>query len=232
MLENGLRGRALKRRVWDLLRSSNLDKALDELSQLPLRRVVNPLFSLLYSEDEEIKWRSVTAMGLIVSIIASNDMESARTVMRRLMWNLNDESGGIGWGSPEAMGEIMACQEELADEYAHILVSYIREDGNYLDQQLLQRGVIWGLGRLAQVRPHILQSRDATRFISPYLRSSDATIRALAAWTMGFLGAKISRSEIERLLTDDTEVRLYVYRRLAVCSLSEITREALYLARS
>lgn len=25
-------------------------------------------------------------------------MDSARIVMRRLMWSLNDESGGIGWG--------------------------------------------------------------------------------------------------------------------------------------
>jgi len=40
--------------------------------------------------------------------------------MRRLMWNLNDESGGIGWGNPEAMGEILACHEALANEYAPI----------------------------------------------------------------------------------------------------------------
>jgi len=36
------------------------------------------------------------------------------------MWSLNDESGGIGWGAPEAMGAIMARHTGLADEYANI----------------------------------------------------------------------------------------------------------------
>lgn len=44
-------------------------------------------------------------------------MEKACTVMRRLMWTLNDEFGGIGWGVPEAMGEIMVCHKGLAHIY-------------------------------------------------------------------------------------------------------------------
>ena len=63
-------------------------------------------------------------MGQVVSNLADTDMESARVIMRRLIWNLNDESGGIGWGSPEAMGDIMACHERLAGEYHRLLVSY------------------------------------------------------------------------------------------------------------
>ena len=31
------------------------------------------------------------------------------------MWTLNDESGGIGWGSPEVMGEILAAHKGLAE---------------------------------------------------------------------------------------------------------------------
>ena len=61
-------------------------------------------------------------MGALVFSLAEQDMESARVVMRRLMWNLNDESGGIGWGSPEAMGEIMARHSGLAEEYSKISV--------------------------------------------------------------------------------------------------------------
>jgi len=53
-------------------------------------------------------------MGRVVSSLAEKDMESARVVMRRLMWNLNEESGGIGWGCPEAMGETMARSAPLA----------------------------------------------------------------------------------------------------------------------
>lgn len=150
-------GRGLKRKVYDLLKSADFEQALEELCRLPARQVINPLFSFLYNSDEQIKWRAVTAMGAVVANLADKDMEEARVIMRRLMWNLNDESGGIGWGSPEAMGEILACHEGLAKEYVNILISYTMEDGNYLENEILQRGLLWGIGRLSQVRPHLVR---------------------------------------------------------------------------
>ncbi|MCJ7684326.1 MAG: hypothetical protein MUO68_08530, partial [Desulfobacteraceae bacterium] len=116
-----MKGRILKQRVLDLLGSEELDSALEALCSMPLLRVINSLFSFLYRTDEQIRWRAVTAMGAAVAGLAHEDMEQARVIMRRLIWNLNDESGGIGWGSPEAMGEILACHELLADEYAPVL---------------------------------------------------------------------------------------------------------------
>jgi HEAT repeat protein len=218
---------ALKHRVLSLLKLPDFDQALDELSKLHPRKVINTLIASLYTDDEDMKWRAVTAMGFIVSNIAAKDMESARTIMRHLMWSLNDESGGIGWGAPEAMGEIMTCNEGLAEEFAHILLSYIREDGNYIDYQPLQRGVVWGLGRLAQVRPDILREKDATRILYPCLGSSDATVRALAAWAMGLLGVQDGRSQLEALLTDNAEVHLYRDRHFSVRRVSEMASEAL-----
>ena len=94
-------------------------------------------------------------MGYAVDELARADREAARVVMRRLMWNLNDESGGIGWGVPEATGEIMARNPVLAEEYASILISYLREDGNFLEMEPLQCGILWGLHRLNTCRPGI-----------------------------------------------------------------------------
>ncbi|MFA4909834.1 MAG: DVU0298 family protein [Desulfobacteria bacterium] len=227
MLKKSTGRTALKRKVLSLLKLSDFDQALDELSKLPTHRVINPLITSLCTDDEEMKWRAVTAMGFIVSNVAEKDMEAARTVMRSLMWSLNDESGGIGWGAPEAMGEIMACNKGLAEEFAHILLSYIREDGNYIDYQPLQRGVVWGLGRLAQMRPDILREKDATRILCPCLGSSDTTVRALAAWAVGLLGVEDGRSQLEALLTDNAEVHLYRDRYLGVRRISEMAREAL-----
>lgn len=227
MLKKSIGRTALKHRVLNLAKLPDFDQALDELSKLPPRRVINTLIASLCTDDEEMKWKAVSAIGFIVSNIAAKDMESARTIMRRLMWNLNDESGGVGWGAPEAMGEIMACNEGLAEEFAHILLSYIREDGNYIDYQPLQRGVVWGLGRLAQVRPEILREKDATRILCPCLGSSDASVRALAAWAIGLLGVEDGRSELEALLTDNEEVHLYRDRYLVVRRVSEMACEAL-----
>jgi len=164
-------------------------------------------------------------MGEVVANLAEEDMESARIVMRRLMWSLNDESSGIGWGAPEAMGEIMACHEGLAKEYAHILVSYIMQDGNLLEHELLQQGVVWGLGRLGQVRPHLVQ--DAVPYLHLYLESWDATLRGLVAWTMGLLGVDTARLQLESLLEDNAEIQIYLNRKLVACRVSDLAKQAL-----
>jgi len=219
--------RDLKTKVLSLLKTSDIDQALSELSHFSPRRVINPLFSLFCSQDEGIRWKAITAMGFIVSTIASKDMESARIVMRRLMWSLNDESGGIGWGAPEAMGEIMACHEGLANEFVHILVSYIREDGNFIEYELLQRGVLWGIGRLAQVMPDILRQRNIEHMLLLHLTSSDPIIRALAVWTIGLIGIEESRPRVQTLLTDNTKVQIYFNRNLVIRTIAKIAEEAL-----
>jgi len=220
-----LRGRSLKQKVLELLKLEDLDQAIDQLCQLPSRHAINPLFSFLYNRDEKIKWRAVTAMGAVVSNLADEDMESARVIIRRLMWNLNDESGGIGWGSPEAMGEILTCHETLAKEYSQILISYTREDGNFQEHQLMQRGVLWGIGRLAQTNPELVM--DAVPYLIPYLDSSDATVRGMTVWALGLLGVYEVQPNLDQLKKDESELKIYIDRRLIKCKVKELVEEAL-----
>jgi hypothetical protein len=210
----------------DLLRSREFDSAAGELRQLPGRRFLNSLRSALCS-DEEAKWAAVTLMGLLTAELAERDLESARVVMRTLMWNLTEECGGIPWGVPESMAEIMACHETLASEYAPILVSYAREDGNFLEYEPLQRGVMWGIGRLAQVRPELLLANDAGRYLLPYLESDDATVRGLAAWALGLIGPREAGAKLEALLEDREPVRIYLDRELVHSTVGELARQAL-----
>lgn len=144
------------------------------------RQLASPLISLFYDADPDRRKWVISAFGLVLERMANADMESARVVMRRLMWSLNDESGGIGWGAPEAMGEAMARHEGLALEYAPILLSYIREDGNYLELAALRKEAFLGIARLASKRPHVLRSLDARKYIEPYLDSEDPEERRLA----------------------------------------------------
>jgi len=218
-------GRALKRKTLELIKSSDFDLALEELCKFPARRVINPLFSFLYNNDEQVRWRAVTAFGAVASNLADRDMEAARVIMRRIMWNLNDESGGIGWGSPQAMGETLACHEGLAKEYANILLSYARQDGNFQEHELMQRGVLWAIGRLSQVRPE--QVKDACPYIMPYLLSPDTGVRGLAAWIMGLLRVKEARPGLERLDDDEGELQIYLENRLVKCRVKELAWEAL-----
>ena len=225
MATERLKGRVLKRKVYELLKSSGFEQALEELVRFPPRQVINTLLSFLYSGDDKIRWRAISGLGAVVSKFADEDMEGARVILRRLMWNLNDESGGIGWGSPEAMGEILACHKGLADEYTHILISYTRKDGNYLEHQLLQRGLLWGIGRLAGVRPD--HAKEAAPYLMSFLRSPDSTVRGLAAWIMGLLKTKDACPYLERLIGDDVEVPMYTGRKIVIRRVTELVEEAL-----
>ena len=165
-------------------------------------------------------------MGSAVSSLAETDMEPARNIIRRLMWNLNDESGGIGWGSVEAMGDILAKNRNLALEYWPVLLSYAREDGNFQEHGLMQRGVLWAIGRYCQAWPD-MQSDDAILHILPFLYSNDAHIRGLAALIMGYLKAEKSGLRLEELKADENIIRIYYKGKYVDISVKTLAQEAL-----
>ncbi|MEJ2098558.1 MAG: HEAT repeat domain-containing protein [Desulfobacterales bacterium] len=217
--------RQLKKEIQQFLLQEDFKKGLSQISDIPARKAVNPLFSFLYSLDELLKWRAVMAMGEVVTRLADEDMESARVIMRRAMWQLNDESGGIGWGCPEAMGEIMARNENLAAEFWCILISYIRPDGNFLEHEILQRGVLWGVGRLAQARPQLL--RDSGDYLIPYLQAEDAYLRGLAAWASKALRNEKIDALLNGLTEDGAQLSIFQNGHLMQCSVGQLAQQAI-----
>lgn len=218
-------GRALKRKILSMLQAEDVNESLAELERMAGRQVVNPLFSLLLNENETIRWRAVVAMGTVIARLADSDLESARIVMRRLMWSLNDESGGIGWGAPEVMAEAMARHSALAREYISVFCSYADLEGNHLEYEPLQRGLLWGLLRLAR------QDRDLVSEVLPhvanYLKSQDAAVRGPAAWVAGLIGAVDAVTEIARLSHDEAEFRVYLDGEFHTRRVKDTVREAL-----
>lgn len=202
-----MHNRVLKKKIRELITSGDLEEALRQLYQMKLRRVINPLFSFFYSGDEVLRWHSITAAGAVISKMTDQNIEHARIMMRRLMWNLNDESGGIGWGSPEAMGETMARSARMAEEYAAILVSYLNPDGNFLEHEVLQCGVLWGIGRLANSRGHVVSA--AAPFLGPFMESTNPLHRGLAAWCARALSSVAEVTIPVHIFNDNTVIRLY-----------------------
>jgi hypothetical protein len=166
--------------VGEILREADLEVSLARAFRLPLRQLVDPLCAHLPGLDGRLKWRAVSVLGAVVARLAEEEREAARNVMRRLVWTLTDESGGIGWRSPEAMGEAMARSAAMADDFAHVLVAYLRPDGNQLEFEALHPGVLWGVGRLAYAWPR--HALDAAPHLPLYLRSPDPAVRGTAAW--------------------------------------------------
>jgi len=225
MMDEKAGGRQLKKTVLGLLDSDDFEAALPQLEQLPPKRAINPILGFLCADKELVRWRAVTAAGAVVARLASEDREAAREIVRRLMWSLNEESGGIGWGAPEAMAEIMARDEGLAREYAAILVSYLDPQGNYIAHALLQRGVLRGVVRLANLAPDLV--KNVTPHLRPLLGSADAGVRGLAARSLGLLDDTDLRGDLEPLLQDEAQVRVYDGKRVTSRTVGEMAAEAL-----
>ncbi len=217
--------RQLKAQVLALLRADDLPSALAALVQWPPRQVVNPLIGLLYHGEPRVRWHAVAALGQVVACLADEDTEAARVVMRRLMWSLNDESGGMGWGAPEAMAEIMANHQRLAREYACILVSYLNPNGNFLEHEGLQQGVLWGLGRLAQAHPDLVAA--AVPFVRPYLSSPLDDLRGMAVWAAGGVRDPATRDALHALRNDPTSITIFDQGRLARRTIGQMAQAAL-----
>lgn len=222
-----MKERLVKKKVRHLLASEDdLDRLIAEVGLFPRQQAITALMSGLYDIDERVKWHAVTATGALVDDLARQDMEAARLIMRRILWNLNEESGGIGWGMAEVMGEILAENRDLAAEYAHMLVSYMREE-NYLELPALQRGLMWGVGRLALVRPELLLKHHADGYMENFLESPDRIVQGLASRNFGILGVREAAPIIRGFVDIETPFILYRDRELIPTTVGEQAREAL-----
>ncbi|RLB01513.1 MAG: HEAT repeat domain-containing protein [Deltaproteobacteria bacterium] len=221
------RAREAKKHVFELLKADDLGRAIFEIARMNKKKVVNYLISALCNCDPLVKWRAVSALGKVVASLADEDMERARIIMRRFMWMLNDESGGIGWGAPESMAEIMACHEGLAREYVPILVSYLREDANFLEYEPLQRGLLWGVSRLGSVRPQLVKSAGAGKYLPEFLKATDAEVRGMAAMGCGVLELKDTKEMLLRMINDTGTLMLYQNGKLYEKTVGDLAKEAL-----
>lgn len=171
--------RTLKIRLMDWVLHLDADELQDQLSEFPAARWVHPVISLLYSKNEMVFRKAVVLCGWVVNRLWIENREDARNVIRRLFWSLNEESGGIGWGSAEALGEIMARNEAIAREYGRMLASLLRTQSSFIDHPRILQGILWAVGRVARRFPDSLGS-DVGELVAPYLRSSDRQIQRLA----------------------------------------------------
>jgi len=170
-------------------------------------KLIGPLFSLLLDLDKRVRWHAVSSMGLATEMLFKEDEEKARVVLRRLMWHLNDESGGIGWGCPEAMGEILYRVKALSKEFSKILVSYVYEEQNYLEYPPLLQGAFWGIARVSKAHPQDVMG--AKQRLVEEVRGKDPLLRIYSLLGLGNFNTALGSEEIQNLLEDKREFEIY-----------------------
>jgi len=148
-----------------------------------------------------VRWKAIFAFGFTTAEIAEQDLERARIIIRRLMWMLNEESGGMAWGVGEAFAEALYQSEALKREYLQINVSYIWPEGNYLEYPPSQRGILWGIGRLAQKYPEDLVKIHAPEYLLLHLESPDPLVVFYSLWSLSLFKESLDlKAHLERIL--------------------------------
>ncbi|MBI4683640.1 MAG: HEAT repeat domain-containing protein [Nitrospirae bacterium] len=193
------------------------DKRYDELLRIAAdnRRIIKLLISLTYDKKSIVCWRAIESIGLITKEIAKTQPEHVRNLIGRLLWMIRDESGGIGWSSPEMLGEIVRNSPELFADVAPIIVFF-------LEEEKLSRGVLWAIGRIGEVKKELV-IHSAPQILQ-YLHNPDPMLRGLAAFALGKIGTLEYLKTIERLKNDNELIQFYEDEELndkRVCAIAE-----------
>ena len=130
------------------------DCAGGDVSTLSL---VNPLFACLTEGGEQAD-RAAFALGGVMAKLYEESHEEAKNIVRRFMWHMNEESGNIGWGIPEAFGETLAQCPPLADTFRRVLLHYVYDmpegrSTSFCDHAPLRISCYKALARLLEARP-------------------------------------------------------------------------------
>jgi HEAT repeat protein len=200
-------------------------EALIQMARGHEGKVVSGLIGLLADVNESIKWRAVKAIGQVAARIFPEDPEKVKRVLRQLIWNLNDESGGIGWGMPEALGEILGAIPGLQEEYLCLLIAYISEERCFIENEQIQKGVIWGLGRIKDF-DDCLKTR-AVPFLLKALKNSHPEMQGTTAWAVGEMGIREAVPILETLKTEDRRIKIYFNASYQEKSIRQWAEEAL-----
>jgi len=158
--------------------------ALLHLASSQIARVLRFLTGRLCSASEEEKWRAVRMLGLVVVDTQLVSRQRAADLLRRFMWALNDESGAVPYGVPEAIGEILDARPELQGDFLPILCSLVTDE-NLLQTGLIERGVLWALGRVgspvARCSPGAVEALRVASETHPDCETRQVAARSLAS---------------------------------------------------
>lgn len=182
------------------------------------RAVIRELFTLIYNPEGLTRWRAIEGLGYVGGEFGRRDPDAGREIIRRLLWSLNDESGGCGWSAPEAIGEVIKNQPDLYGSFTPQVFSFFEDER-------LRRGVIWAMGRIGKRNPQLVQ--DSIPALIASLSDPDPQIRGFAAWSLGEIGVEDAALELSRLSGDCNTVLIYEAGKLWQRTVGEVAMDAL-----
>jgi len=196
----------VKDRIKLLLEEERFDDIL-ELEKRPTKSV-RTLMGLLYRQEESLRHGAAYVLGLIAKRVYPEDQEIVRQILQKLLWSLNDESGFVCWGAPEAIGEIVRNIPDLKPIYAQFLISFLCHPQVVLNNDYLERGTLIALARIGKLDNHLKKQLEP--ILQRYIDGDDREMRELALWC-GLVTGIGKRKDIVAPGAYDETSEIFVY---------------------
>ncbi|OGW42220.1 MAG: hypothetical protein A2010_10105 [Nitrospirae bacterium GWD2_57_9] len=173
------------------------------------RKVLSQLVRLAYDKETLAGWRAIKAIGRSAKEMVNKDYAFLRETIRKQLWSLNDESGGIGWSAPEIVGEIVSCAPDRFRDIIPLLAQVYD-----VDEVVFRPGVLYALATIAEVLPTAVE--PYTNLAVKALSDENAMVRVRGLEIIRLLRDLLSDTdraavmrEMPRLLSDQSEVWIY-----------------------
>ncbi len=204
--------RALREQIIPLLREGNFSG----LVALAGREsgVAGQLLLFLYDPGSLLHWRALEGLGYV----AGAHPQQLEKLIGRLLYQLNEDSGSFGWGAAAALGEIARHRLSLMTEIIPMFYGF-------LEQDFSRAPMLWGVGRLGEVHPELLQ--EILPLVPSFLKDADPQVRGLSAWCLGKVRHQPAAAKLETLLADDSPVQIYDRGELHLATVGRVAQEAL-----
>ncbi len=192
---------------------------------LQSRKVLSVLVRLAYDKTSLTGWRAIKAIGHVASLYVRNNYDFLRDTIRKLLWSLSDESGGIGWSAPEILGEIVSADpKKLADIIPLIAEVYS------IEEKVFRPGVLYALKRIGETCPESIEPFQ--EIVLSGLSEEDPLARVYALELLMAIKDKLdsdaldkARQQVAGLGKDKTEAWIYKYDGFVGIEVGELAKK-------
>lgn len=141
----------IKQMIQQALEQNDLDAIVPLVQQH--RRALSQLVRIAYDKETLAGWRAIKAIGRVARALVKTDDEFLRVTIRKLLWSLSDESGGIGWSAPEILGEIVSADPQKFSDIIPLMAEVYE-----IEERVFRPGVLYALTRIAETAPELVLS--------------------------------------------------------------------------
>lgn len=180
-------------------------------------RVINELQRMLYTPDEDLRWRIIDLLGKVCGRVGTIRPDIVSKFLSRLIQSAASPAASA-WGSLEAAATIISTNTDLYGEFGPALLAF-------LQQKDLRKEVAWAIGKVATADPGTV--RYAHRALRSFLQDQDPAVRGYAAWSLGALGYSDALDDLLLLESDDEELSLWRDGHMEHMTVGMLAKEAI-----